>query len=136
MQRNLDGDNEIGNTMSPLTSSLTELKYDFEAVSVTEQQNTKLLTGPSTEQINNNPKVKRLSNHFSATKTAVGLRQLAKQIGNCILIIGETKMRWPAHPQNVLLVSKINDNSLATITIDLACWLIDFGLTTYHTIDS
>lgn len=58
-------------SVSPLTSTLTDLIYDFER--------------EQTEQTISEPNAKRrgsTSNHTNVTKTAVGLRQLAKKIGN------------------------------------------------------
>jgi NAD+ kinase len=62
-----------------------------------------------------------MSNHANLAKTQVGLRQLAKKIG-------EAPLTWEMNPKKCMIVSKISDPSLIPMTIDIASWLMKKGL--------
>ncbi|KAJ1340800.1 hypothetical protein BSLG_004582 [Batrachochytrium salamandrivorans] len=67
---------------------------------------------------------RRLSNHITLAKTAVGLREIAKKIGMA-------NMRWESSPKNAMIVTKLHDRSLVQLTLEAAHWLTSRGITVY-----
>jgi NAD+ kinase len=116
---NLEDDSPL--SLTPLTSTLTDLIYDFEK---SEQTRDDIKIEPKPFSKPNAKRRSSTSNHTNVTKTAVGLRQLAKKIG-------ETPMSWAKAPKGCMIVSKLNDQSLVTFTVDIASWLLRLGLTVY-----
>ena len=110
-------------------ATLTELVCDFEGPSETVMENEeepepagrkRLATSP----LKPNNRKRRFSSHVHLAKTAVGLRDLAKKIG-------EASLQWEATPKRIMLVTKIYDVTLISLTIDLASWLMSLGMTVY-----
>ena len=68
---------------------------------------------------------RRFSNPNHMTKAAVGLRELAKKIG-------EIPLKWEGDaPKSAMIVSKARDDALTLITGDIASWLMEKGLVVY-----
>ncbi|KAJ8325075.1 hypothetical protein QVD99_005855 [Batrachochytrium dendrobatidis] len=67
---------------------------------------------------------RRLSNHITLAKTAVGLREIAKKIGMAY-------MRWESPPRTVMIVTKLHDPELVQLTYNAAQWLIATGITVF-----
>ena len=66
---------------------------------------------------------RRFSNHSNMSKAAVGLRELAKKIG-------EAPLKWEGDkPKHVMIVSKPRDDSLTLVAADIASALAGMGLT-------
>ncbi|KAJ3368321.1 NAD(+) kinase [Kappamyces sp. JEL0680] len=120
--------------VSPLTSSLHDLVYEFEtpleqpnAVPVT-SEDTRIKSNQSPLKRPRSPKKlvvrkhqRRMSHHSNLARTAVGLRELAKKIG-------ETFLRWESTPKTVMIVSKLSDPALVSFTMEMTSWLLQFGL--------
>ena len=117
---------DLSLTISPLTSSLHDLLYEFEE----NDPGKSIVPGTSCTTSLKRSKTpiigtrKKRSIHTNLAKTAVGLRELAK-------IMGETSLIWEIEPSNVLIVTKLSDSSLVLPTIDLASWLLSRGMTAY-----
>eukprot|EP00842_Homolaphlyctis_polyrhiza_P004591 jgi/Hompol1/5132/HPOL_004171-RA len=67
----------------------------------------------SAEQLHKIKHRRSMSNHTTLAKTAVGLRDIAKKIG-------ETSMQWEAPPATVMIITKLHDQSLVQLTSDVA----------------
>ncbi|KAJ2997588.1 hypothetical protein HDV02_005400 [Globomyces sp. JEL0801] len=119
----------FANVISPLSSGLTNLIYEFEMPDVKETNPVDaLLSKPGINRKRScspsRTHKRRMSHHANMAKTAVGLRQLAKKMG-------ETELAWVAKPNKVLIVCKLGDPSLVQLALDVAAFLIRLGLTVY-----
>jgi hypothetical protein len=117
------------NIISPLTSTLNDLVYEFHSGNVIpdskdSSQDYAKKRAKSPVRRMSARKTRRLSHHNNLARTAVGLRELAKKIG-------ETSLIWECPPRNVMIVTKLCDSSLIMPTMDLATWLLKIGLCPY-----
>jgi NAD+ kinase len=65
-----------------------------------------------------------MSNHSNLAKTTVGLRELAKKIG-------EAPLTWERAPKYCMIVSKLSDPTIVALTMDVAAFLLQKGLQVY-----
>ncbi|KAJ3166563.1 hypothetical protein HK101_011914 [Irineochytrium annulatum] len=69
-------------------------------------------------------KTRRMSSHVTLANTSVGLREIAKQIGKVVL-------KWESPPRSVMIVTKVHDPELVTVTRGFSQWLLSRGMTVY-----
>ena len=101
-----------------ISSTLETLAYAFDHSESDSLLKRKLVQDPAENKVSK----RRFSNHSSMTKVAVGLRDLAKKIG-------EQPLKWEnGKPTNVMIVSKPRDSALNLVAMDLATWLMKRGL--------
>ncbi|KAI8839919.1 ATP-NAD kinase-like domain-containing protein [Chytridium lagenaria] len=67
---------------------------------------------------------RRMSSHVTLANTSVGLREIAKQIGKAVL-------KWEAPPKTILIVTKVHDPELVSVTRKFADWLLSLGMTVW-----
>ncbi|KAJ3273760.1 hypothetical protein HDV01_003887 [Terramyces sp. JEL0728] len=115
-------DPQFINIISPISSSLNNLIYEFEQPDPTPEIIKR--RPPSPIRRTKSPRLiykRRMSSHSNLAKTSVGLRELAKKIG-------QAPLTWESPPKRVLVVTKISDNSLTQLTIDVSSWLLRLGM--------
>jgi hypothetical protein len=107
--------------ISPISSSLSNLIYEFETTqdTIPEEEAVGLKRPNSPFKVI--PRKRRMSNHSNLAKTTVGLRELAKKIG-------EAPLTWEKAPKYCMIVSKLSDSSMISLTLDVASWLMAQGL--------
>ncbi|KAJ3258357.1 hypothetical protein HK103_003645 [Boothiomyces macroporosus] len=113
------------NIISPISSSLNNLIYEFEqpepAPEIIKRR------PPSPIRRTKSPRLiykRRMSSHSNLAKTSVGLRELAKKIG-------QAPLTWESPPKRVLIVTKISDSSLTQMAVDVSSWLLRLGMIVY-----
>jgi hypothetical protein len=113
-------------SVSPLTSTLQDLEYSFEApnqqLDITAGHMPLIKRSKSPGGARKHQR--KTSHHSNLAKTTVGLRQLAKKMR-------ETPLIWESPPKTVLIVTKLSDGSLVPFTMDIVNWLLSTGLSVY-----